>query len=120
MTGLGLLLLIHIGELASQAWGMRRLPTLIAQADASVGRPLALPLGTRLERRRLAVARSPGILSTETAQWLADRYPQQSRTAHVLAADPASDGEGETPGEEQRMLATVNGWAVWLRLAAGL
>ena len=120
LTGLGLLLLIHIGELASQAWGMRRLPTLIAQADAAVGRPLALPLGTRLERRRLAVARSPGILSTEAAQWLADRYPQQSRTAHALAADPASDGEGETPGEEQRMLATVNGWAVWLRLAAGL
>ena len=44
LTGLGLLLLLHIGDLAEQAWGMRRLAAAVVETDAEVGRELALPI----------------------------------------------------------------------------
>ncbi len=113
LTGLGLLLLLHIGDLAEQAWGMRRLAAAVVETDAEVGRELALPIMAQGSGRRLSVERSPAILAAETAQWLATAYPQQTQTTHTLA--------GETPaGQEQRLFATANGWAVWLRLAGGV
>ena len=112
LTGLGLLLLLHIGDLAERAWGMRRLAAAVTQTDAEVGRPLTLPMMAQRHRRRLSVDRSPAILATETAQWLSAPFPHQTRTTHGLA--------GEAPaGQEERILATVNEWAAWLRLAGG-
>lgn len=113
LTGLGLLLLLHIGDLAERAWGMRRLAAAAALTDAEVGRPLALPMMAQRHRRRLSVDRSPAILAAEAAQWLSTPYPRQTQTTHDLAGDALA-------GQEQRILATANEWAAWLRLAGGL
>ncbi len=115
LAGLGLLLLLHTGELVGRAWAMHRLSAAVAEAGATAGEPVALNMGSMVQRQRVAVDRLPVDLTEAVGEQMATQFPAVQTTTHLLEGDGNREG-----GVESRLLGVEHGWAAWLRAAGGV